>query len=169
LLYFKFGKLVTLTMAALILLIWVSLSFSEALAQSEGAHRQAGIWQQTQTLLAIDMPQAAPAMASAARASIGRAIVSDRVCVSASAVSRDTLATRLSAVTPTVPTFRWTRLELQGANVKALGADLRGNLTIEGKITPILTDIVAISQTTDPVMGPARRVQRTINARLGPC
>jgi hypothetical protein len=146
-----------------------SLGIDRAFAQTEGARRQAGIWQQTQTLLSIEMPQAVPAIAAAARASIGRPIVSERVCIPATAVSRDNLATRLSPITPTSPTFRWTRLDLLETKVTALGVDLSGSVRVEGRVTPILTDILATSQIADPVIGPARRVQRTVIVRLGPC
>jgi hypothetical protein len=153
----------------LMLLGLVGVSTDRAFAQSEGARRQAGMWQQTQTLLVLETPQAAPAIAAAARASIGRPVVSDRVCIPAAAVSRDSLATRLLAITPTSPTFRWTRLDLRETLVTALGIDLSGRVSVDGKVTPILTDIIATSQITDPVIGPARRVQRTIIVRLGPC
>jgi hypothetical protein len=147
----------------------VSLGIDRAYAQTEGARRQAGIWQQTQTLLVLETPQAAPALAAVARASIGRPIVSDRVCVPATAVSRDTLASRVSPITPTSPTFRWTRLELRITVLTALGTDVSGSFNVEGKITPILTDIITTSQIADPVIGQARRVQRTVIVRLGPC
>jgi hypothetical protein len=138
-------------------------------AQSDGVRRQAGLWQQTQTLLAIDTPQAPLAIATAARANIGRPVVSERVCIPATAVSRDTVMSRLSIITPNTPNFRWTRLDLQTNLVTALGIDLQGSLAVEGKITPILTEVIATSQTNDPIVGRARRVQRTLIVRLGPC
>jgi hypothetical protein len=160
----KFHALVVLTFFGL-----VSLGIDRAFAQTQSARRQAGIWQQTQTLLALEMPQAAPAIAAAARASVGHAIVSDRVCVPATAVSRDTLVSRVAPITPTSPTFRWTRLDLRITVLTALGNDVSGSFNAEGKITPILTDIITTSQIADPVIGPARRVQRTVIVQLGPC
>jgi hypothetical protein len=145
------------------------LGTNNAVAQTEGVRRQAGLWQQTQTLLAIETPQAPQAIATAARANIGRPIVSERVCVPATSVSRDTLASRLSVIMPDAPNFHWTRLDLQASVVTALGIDLHGSLTVEGKITPILTEVIATSQTNDPIVGRARRVQRTLIIRLGPC
>lgn len=162
-------KLATLVFVLLATFAFTSLRIDPALAQTESARRQAGFWQQTQTLLAIETPQAAPAIAAAARASIGRPVVSDRVCIPAAAVSRDTLASRLSPITPTSPTFRWTRLELLVTKITAVGIDVSGSVNVEGKVTPILTDIIATSQVTDPIIGPARRVQRTTIVRLGPC
>jgi hypothetical protein len=150
-------------------LILVNQGVGRAIAQTDNVRRQAGVWQQTQTLLAIETPQAAPAIAVAARASVGLPIVSERVCVPATAVSRDTLAARLTPITPNLSTFRWTRLDLRGTSVTALGLHASGSINVQGKITPILMDITATSQLTDPVVGPGRRVQRTVIVRLGPC
>jgi hypothetical protein len=140
-----------------------------ALGQSDGIRRQAGTWQKTQTLLAIETPQAAPSLRAAARASIGRAIVSDRICLTSQDVSRDTLATRLSAFAPTDTDFRWTQLEFGGMRVTASGISARGRVAVEGRLTPVLTEIVATTNMIDPVIGEARRVHRTIMMRLGPC
>jgi hypothetical protein len=145
------------------------IGVSTAFGQADPVRRQAGLWQQTQTLLAFDTPQAPPAITAAVRATIGRPIVSERVCVPASAAARDTVATRLAPVTPASIGFRWARLDLRETLIIAQASDTRGSLSVEGKITPILTDIVATTQTTDPAIGPARRVQRTLIVRLGPC
>jgi hypothetical protein len=147
----------------------VSLNTTAALGQSDGARRQAGLWQQTQTLVMLETPQASAAVSTAARATLGRAVVSERVCVTQAEVNRDTLASRIGMVALAGPDFRWTRLELSDAVLKATGAMGRGTIALEGKLTPILTDIVATSNIIDPVIGPARRVQRTVIARLGPC
>jgi hypothetical protein len=79
------------------------------------------------------------------------------------------LVSRLAIITPQGSNFMWARLSLQDINLRASGSDGQRSIDVEGKITPILTDIQVSTTTSDPVFGQVRRVQRTQITRLGSC
>lgn len=147
----------------------VSLHTHATAQQNEPVQRQPGLWQQTQTLLAIDTPQASASLRAAARASVGRPVVSEQICLKASDVARDTLLTRLMATMPTASGYRWIQLELQETRLRATASSPRGEVSVQGTLSPILTDVTVTSTMVDPTIGQARRVHRTAVVRIGPC
>jgi hypothetical protein len=136
---------------------------------TENSRRQAGLWQQVQTLTIFEIPRAQPAIAKAAKNSLGRPVVSPPECVTSVATRADSLVSRLAIITPQGSNFMWARLSLQDTNLRASGFDGQRSIDVEGKITPILTDIQVSTTTSDPVFGQVRRVQRTQITRLGSC
>jgi hypothetical protein len=170
----KFAVISTFQVSALIALCQVSLSAAYAqptpkIESIENSRRQAGLWQQIQTLTVFDLPRAQPAIAKAAKTSLGRPVVSPPECVTPAQTRTDNLASRLAIITPQGTNFVWARLNFENTMVRASGSDARSLIEVDGKITPVLTDIQVSTITTDPVFGQVRRVQRTRISWLGSC